>query len=97
MNVELRTESGHVLSAGGGDGLIERLADAAPPSSPCLRWIDAYGETIFNAAQSQGLADELEAARLTLSGDDRRSAEQLLKLAQACADGTHLYVWCIGD
>jgi hypothetical protein len=82
---------------GGGDGTIERLHHAAPRTSPCLQWIDPYGDTIFNAAQSGALVAELQAAALTLSGDDRRSVEGLVELAQRCADGTHLYVWCVGD
>ena len=95
--VELRTESGEVLAAGGGDGALERLASAARESSPCLRWIDPYGDTVFNSTQSAALAAELREAAKELSGAARAAVERLIEMAQACADGVHVYLWCIGD
>jgi hypothetical protein len=74
VKVELRTESGEVLAVGGGDGALERLASAAPDSSPCLRWIDPYGDTVFNSAQSAALSTELREAAEDLSGSDRSGA-----------------------
>ncbi len=97
LNVELRNESGEVLAAAGGDGLLDRLAQAAGPSSACLRWIDPYGGTVFNTFQAQALADELDALRPTVDANEAASLEALLRVALECARGVHLYVWCIGD
>ena len=97
VNVELRDESGCVLAQAGGDGLIEHLGEAAAPTSPCLRWIDPYGDTILNSAQSAALVGELRAARAAAADGERASLDRLIELAQACADGVDLYVWCIGD
>ena len=98
VNVELRGERfGEVVDRAGDDGLIERLAADAGDSSVCLRWIDPYGDTIFNRHQSVGLASELEEARAKIVGGEMDSLERLISLVRACADGVHLYVWCIGD
>jgi hypothetical protein len=64
INVELRSEQGQVLGRAGGDGLLERLARPLDDvSSPCLRWLDLYGDTIFNALQARALVKELGGAR----------------------------------
>jgi hypothetical protein len=81
----------------GGDGLIERLGRAAGSGSPCLRWIDPYGDTVFNQLQAAALVGELETARPGAPASDVESLDRLIELARACAEGVHLYVWCIGD
>ena len=85
-----------MLRSAGDDGLVERLGASAPEASACLRWIDPYGNTIFNRAQASALAAELDARRSDAL-DCIVSLEDLIELARECAEGVHLYVWCIGD
>lgn len=77
IDARLENERGHVLGE-----LIDPtgrlnwlLALVEPTQSVCLRFIDPYGQTIFNRAQIGELRGELEALRGRLS-DERLRAEK---------------------
>ncbi len=80
----------HVL-----DPLLPELRDA---SYQCLRFIDAYGETVFNRLQmTQFLAewDRLRGQATTL--DQKRVFQEVRHLAERCGDEPHLYLRFSGD
>ena len=92
VDVYLRDERGNTLDAAGGDGVVEKvLPSIDDPLSPCLRFVDPYGDTVFNSLQARVLAVEL---RASVEGT---SVERIASLADRCATGTHLYLWFVGD
>jgi hypothetical protein len=98
QTIELRAENGLVLDRVVDEGAIARLSQAAPfDNTVCLRFVDPYGETVFNAAQAAVLGRELE-ARLGSTGEgDREMLARIVELTDRCAGEVHRYVWFIGD
>ena len=99
LTVELRTEGGEVLEQIFDEGAVGRLR---PPldeaSSLCLRFIDPYGDTVFNPWQAAALKEELQAKVTGIDmADDRDRITLLIELAERCADGVHMYLWFVGD
>lgn len=99
LTVELRTENGKVREQFFDEGAIGRVR---PPideaSSACLRFIDPYGDTIFNPWQAGALRVELEEKVDAIADeDDRERVMRVIELAKRCADGVHVYLWFIGD
>lgn len=66
-------------------------------SSACLRFIDPYGDTIFNKWQAGPLRRELIAAAETANGIDSEVVQRVAALVERCGEGDGLYVWFIGD
>ena len=75
--------------------LMTGVADAGPV---CLRFIDPYGDTTFNRHQMAALIPELEAV-VAGAGEAavRERGRAVLRLAQSCRDGVHLYLKFVGD
>jgi len=64
----------------------------------CLRFIDPWGDTVFNQSQIPVLLSELK-AELTRQ-DDQRASEYLksvIQLVELAVDQTHTYIKFIGD
>ena len=65
---------------------------------PCLRFIDPYGDTIFNRIQAQQLLIELDALRLRVTQLSQQSAlREISEFARRCSDQPHLYIRFQGD
>ncbi len=93
----LRNERGETLACVA-DVCLQPIVPAMDDaSSPCLRFIDPYGDTVFNRWQARPLRDELLAAVETLDSAHRDSVSNVLSLLDQCAEGNHLYVWFVGD
>jgi hypothetical protein len=64
----------------------------------CLRFVDPYGDAVFNRIQADFLEADL---RLLISEcvaqEDRVLLEQVLLLVSACKAEPHLYIKFIGD
>jgi hypothetical protein len=104
IRVELRTERGEIVrdlsdpsggtfdAAGDFDRLLAR-------SDRLLRYVDPYGNTMFNAFQAADLIGEVDEimTRSDLKPIERRGLTRLKVMAERCRDGVHLYVWFIGD
>ena len=67
----------------------------ARAGSCCLRFIDPYGDTTFNAAQVAVL--EAELATLVSDGEVAEQARSLLAFVRLFPDRTHRYLKFIGD
>jgi hypothetical protein len=63
----------------------------------CLRFIDAFGDTVFNRAQAAVLLDELGAARADADAETRKYIDNAIRLARLASRKPHLYVRFIGD
>ena len=99
VNVELRSESGDCLAVVlDPSGLTDQLISSADARSVCLRFVDSYGDTIFNRIQLPELIQELEQAAAQLTSDEARThASRILELARSGLAEPHLYLAFVGD
>lgn len=65
--------------------------------SVCLRFVDAYGLTIFNQAQLPVLVSELERTASLQTDPEIRSHIQEVCRVVSASRGIHMYVKFIGD
>ena len=73
------------------------LVDRGPGSS-CLRFVDSYGDTVFNQLQIAELLNELHALDGQLPEPELRLALRgLIAFVEAARDKVHTYVRFIGD
>ena len=78
---------------------VSALQNGSLDDTACLRFIDPYGETVFNGLQMPVLLDELQtlAARLT-DEQSRRHVEQLTILVREALEmGPHVFLQFVGD
>ena len=93
--VEVRDERGEVLDRVHDTGQIAALAAevADDPWFACLRFVDPYGTTVFNAAQAGQLAIEI-----TRRGDpDDDALNLIVQLADQVAGEVNQFLWLLGD
>jgi len=99
IRIQLEDESGNSE----GELLIDAfLFRVIPPVSDasyaCLRFIDPYGDTIFNRLQIPVFIEELNCLAGTAeTKEEKHFLKELLKLAQKCRDEPHFYLRFIGD
>jgi hypothetical protein len=63
-----------------------------------LHYVDPYGDTVFNVAQMADLLEDVALALTRTSNSiEQRGLHRLRAIAERCRDGTHMYVWFIGD
>ncbi len=105
ISVRLETEEGVAVAVedpnGGecdGAGDFDRLIPFDDPSYACRRFVDPYGDTIFNGLQARQVLLELDRLDLHDASEiERKGVARLRSLVAACAAGVHLYVRFIGD
>ncbi len=93
--IEVRDERGEVLDRVHDTGQIAALAAevAEDPWFACLRFVDPYGTTVFNAAQAGQLAIEI-----TRRGDPYDDALSLIvQMADQVAGEVNQFLWLLGD
>lgn len=102
MGIDVRVESEDGVAEAtlhDSDDLTEQLLPALEDErSPCLRFIDPYGDTTFNQLQLPFLIKELEAVVATV-GDAilQKHGTAILKLAKRSASEVHTYLKFYGD
>ena len=98
IDVQIESETGEVEDlVADVEDLTEQLLPGME-SSPCLRWVDPYGDTIFNQIQIPHLVTELEgAASVATEPNVRAHAEAVLKLVRRAKAKIHTYVRFVGD
>jgi hypothetical protein len=94
--VELRTERGELIRRVVDLGFVEDAARASVGTS-CLRFIDPYGETVFNYLQAATLIDELENALTIAAPEATEPLRSVTEMARECAAQGGTYLWFIGD
>lgn len=95
IDVEWQDERGETLERYEGLSIDARLSERSSQGSRCLRFIDPYGDTTFNAAQIAVLEEELA----SVAGDDEvgEQAKSLLVFVKQYSDRLHRYLKFIGD
>jgi hypothetical protein len=93
-------ENGEELGRFDDPGFLPELLpmEDEPPTTACLRFIDPYGDTIFNQLQLAELLRELEARRPRVTDlRVRRGLDQLLAFLRPRAGQAHTYIKVVGD
>ncbi|CUS39752.1 hypothetical protein COMA1_90040 [Candidatus Nitrospira nitrosa] len=99
ITIQLEDESGNPE----GELLLDTFLFLAIPqatnsSYACLRFIDLYGNTIFNRLQIPVLIEELHRiADIAKTNEDKQFLTKLLTLTEKCRAKPHLYLRFIGD
>jgi hypothetical protein len=96
IDVEWQDEDGEQLARYDGPAIDTRLFSRAAEGSPCLRFVDPYGDTVFNSAQVAALEQEL-ASISTTGGELAAQASSLLEFVRMLEERTHCYLKFIGD
>ena len=96
IDVAWQDESGNEIARYDGVPINAELPAAAGIASPCLRFVDPYGDTTFNAAQVGVLAEELQAVA-AVGGPAAEQARSLRAFIQRVPDRLHRYLKFIGD
>ena len=101
MGIDLRREDEHgeQLASLPDRGFVEQfLPHADSPDFPCLRFVDPYGDTVFNQPQISQLVLELE----RLSGQKHepeveRHLQAVLEFVRKAVGSVHTYIRFYGD
>jgi hypothetical protein len=99
LTIDLIDESGNVLEEiYDPPGFADILPSYTDESSQCLRFIDPYGDTVFNTLQIPTFLRELaHVEEGTTVEQYRQFIAELRRLASRCRDETHLYLKFLGD
>ena len=74
------------------------LPGLADTTYPCLRFIDPYGDTIFNPLQAAAMAEEWDRLRPSFSWHNAEALwAKIRKLIVQCSEEPHTYLRFIGD
>jgi hypothetical protein len=98
IDVEWQDERGETLARYGGPPIGPRVWQLFPGSGACLRFIDPAGDSVFNQAQIEVLAGELDA--LIAGASQRMAVPELVALrefVEAARRQVHTYLKFIGD
>jgi hypothetical protein len=102
MGIDLRWEDerGEQLAELGDPGHLVRrfLPPCDSTNSPCLRFVDPAGDTVFNQAQIKELVWELE--RLAARNHEPKVArhlQEVLEFVRRAVGKTHTYIKFYGD
>ncbi len=79
---------------------LTRLATSvwSDPSSVCLRFIDAWGDTVFNQAQIPILLCELRLSEQSQADPEIKAhLTKIIQLVERAVERTHTYIKFSGD
>ncbi len=97
LQVHLEREDGtRLVSVWDRVGVADHVRSRSQDTT-CMKFIDPYGNTIFNRGQCGVLRDEWEVLVDDAPEDVRRWIGDVAKLIERCASDMHLYVRFSGD
>jgi len=96
---KLETERGEVLGEINDEDLLQGLLpEPNDETFHCLRFIDPYGNTVFNRAQAERFLVELDLLeRKARTTPEKELLARIETLARRCRDDVHLYLKFYGD
>ncbi len=100
LNIVLEDEKGtQIGGVGDPTNILHRILPSSDDvSSRTLRYVDWYGDTVFNRVQMDDVIEELQVLlSKAQSHDERELLGQILELARKCKNEPHLYLKFYGD
>jgi len=74
------------------------LPDITEADWRCLRYVDRWGNTVFNNLQMTDLIDDLERLQSAADADSEKELlSQIIELARRCQSEVHMYIRFEGD
>lgn len=74
------------------------LPDPDDRSFPCLRYLDLFGDTVFNQLQMRPFLEDWQRVRHRAKTDEERMlVDEVQRLARRCAAEPHRYLKFYGD
>jgi len=78
--------------------IVNSLPDVDDCTYSCVRFIDPYGNTVFNPLQAKVMIDEWDRLKESFSEKDAEILwTDVRSLIVHCANEVHVYLWFIGD
>ena len=97
IRVVIEDERGNAVSQGV-DVESDVLVHVDDPRFTCLRFVDPYGNTVFNTCQFAPLLEDLRLLRQLYNVKEHEAAiQQVEALVRQCQAEVHLYLKLIGD
>jgi hypothetical protein len=97
IRVVVQDENGKVVS----QAVDVSSAVIARPDDPrfaCLRFVDPYGDTVFNRLQLAALLEDLRLLKGSSNGGQHEAVfRQIEALVERCQAEPHLYLKLVGD
>ena len=91
-------DGGEVKRFEDSDNALHRLLPSADDRSyHHLRFIDWYGDTVFNQLQMEPFLDEWGRLEAAATADDKELLSQISELARQCQREQHMYLRFEGD
>jgi hypothetical protein len=100
FDIRLEDERGELVeSVGDPTNILPKLLPLPEDDSfSCLRYIDRYGDTVFNQRQIGDFLLELKRIRKkTITGPEMDLLDAIKKLAERCRAELHLYLKFYGE
>jgi hypothetical protein len=97
IHLQVRGEGGAIVTRGScGLNWSEALGQVDPGRFPLLSSLLPYADTMFNSRQAERLRREVSDQSVRdIVGDD--AASEIERLCRQVEDGSHLYLWFLGD
>jgi hypothetical protein len=99
LTINLETEDGKILTSICDNNLLqESIPTIEDEKFYCLKYIDLYGDTVFNRLQMDDLIKELLIVKAESKSTDLSDfIGVLVDLAKKCKNDVHLYLKFYGD
>ena len=99
INVQLREENGGIVDEVFDPRMVlSRAAGNGFSDSRVLRYLNPWGDAIFNQAQATDLANDIVRLKNGNCGSDLFELLSAIEpLVERLAHETHLYLWFMGD
>jgi hypothetical protein len=100
LAVTVETEDGNrVAEVLDSANILHRLLPSHDDATyHCLRYVDWYGDTVFNRLQMEAVLPELDRIRLgARESGERELVDRVKELAHRCQAEPHLYLKFYGD
>jgi hypothetical protein len=98
LSVQIEDESGRRAAERWWHPRSTQLLVGAHPGTCCLRFLDPYGDTVFNQEQLPVLLAELRALRQRAPDPEGATMlDDLLRYLEAATEQVHTYVRFVGD
>lgn len=95
----LEDENGNLIEKISDFGILKKLLpDINDRNSYCLRYIDPYGDTVFNTLQMNDLINELKQLIIIVdTNEERNLLKDIIRMSKLCEENVHYYVKFYGD
>jgi hypothetical protein len=98
FSITLETENHEVIETIYEIKWLLEFPDASDQNYCCIKYIDRYGNTVFNRLQMNDLIDEMKALKEKSNNQEVNNLiNKIVDLAEKCRGEPHLYLIFYGD